>query len=237
MGLQGGVNHLYCSEQGAKRIFEYRSDMKLIAILRDPVYRAYSAYNYFRKLGQETASSFEEAVELEGGRLEQSLDFDERCRCSYLDHGFYGKQLQIYFRFFPRRQVHIILFEDLCEEPREVIRSAFAFLKVDPDFRPSTWVQNRTGVARFELVNRLVFNKSFVSNTVRGIPGIRRALPLAVRARILDSIRDWNTKSATIPPLQADTVSALRGIFADDTRLLCELLDRDLSDWKTFPAA
>ena len=101
VGLLGGVNHLYYAEPSAGRISRYLRGMKLIAILRDPAYRAYSAYNYFRKLGQEPAGTFEEAIDLEESRLAGDLNFGQQSRFSYVDHGFYAKQLEIYFVSFP----------------------------------------------------------------------------------------------------------------------------------------
>ena len=93
-------------------------------------------------------------------------------------------------------------------------------------------VRNRTGRARSELINRFLFNNRKLHRVVRGIPGLRTAVPLGVRARILDSIRDWNTRVEKLPPLSGPTLEKLRAMFSDDIRALEVMIQRELSSWR-----
>jgi len=54
---------------GVRRIAETLPDVRLIVVLRDPVQRALSHYKHERRLGFETAATFEEALELEDSRV------------------------------------------------------------------------------------------------------------------------------------------------------------------------
>jgi hypothetical protein len=46
--------------------------------------------------------------------------------------GFYFKQIERVFRFFPREQVRVIKFEDFRKRTPEVVREVFRFLGVKP---------------------------------------------------------------------------------------------------------
>jgi hypothetical protein len=99
---------------------------RLIALLRDPVERAYSHYQHEVALGREPLS-FEEALDREGERLDGEL---ERMRAdpryfsyawwnyTYLARGRYAEQLERWYEIFPREQLLVVATEDLRNDPR-----------------------------------------------------------------------------------------------------------------------
>ena len=87
----GPVNLLYFSDQSAKQIYKFNTSMKLIAILRNPIDRAYSAYWYFVRNGFEK-ESFESALEREKEILKYS-NFEQKANFTYISHGYYHQQL------------------------------------------------------------------------------------------------------------------------------------------------
>ena len=113
-------------------------DVKLIALLRDPVERAYSHYQHEVARGFETLS-FDEAVEREPERLAGEL---ERMRSdpsynsfafqhhSYLSRGRYAEQLKVWYGLFPKEQILVLRSEDLFSNPDGTYREALRFLGV-----------------------------------------------------------------------------------------------------------
>lgn len=113
--------------------------VKLIAMLRDPAERAFSAYKheYARDFERET---FERAVELEDERLAGEIDrmrddptyesFSHRHH-SYLHRGHYAEQLERGFNFFPQSQWHIIDSKTYFDNPAVEYRRLLAFLGLD----------------------------------------------------------------------------------------------------------
>lgn len=109
---------------------------KLVALLRDPVRRAYSHYWHERDKGRETLS-FEDAVAAEAerlgdaqrrladGTLEHSRDHQH---FSYLARGRYAEQLDRWFAVFPRAQLLVLRFEDLARDPLGVLNVTLDFL-------------------------------------------------------------------------------------------------------------
>ncbi len=116
------------------RIWNYNPEMKWILVLRQPVERAFSAWNMESKRGTETLS-FSEAIEQEAERCREALPCQHRI-FSYLDRGFYAYQLRRLFHIFGRDQCLVLLNEDLRAHHVETLRQTFAFLGVDESFVP-----------------------------------------------------------------------------------------------------
>ena len=112
-----------------RRIWEYNSAMKLIAVLRSPITRAYSQWNMQRQVGAEQLP-FGEALQAEGARLRASLPHQNR-NFSYVDRGFYLGQLRRLWSFFPPEQVLILRYEEIQRRPNETLAKVFDFLGVE----------------------------------------------------------------------------------------------------------
>ena len=104
--------------------------MKLIAVLRNPVERAYSNHLYWRREGKETESDFSTVVDRE---LEQLRRHGSD---AYFERGMYGQQLQRYYDLFPREQIRVYLYEDLSDSAQQMLRDIYSFLGVSSEFEP-----------------------------------------------------------------------------------------------------
>jgi hypothetical protein len=92
------------------RIRDYNPAMKLIMILRNPITRAYSHWNFERLAGRESLP-FREALLAEPSRTEKALPQQLR-NASYIQRGMYTQQLEAVWRFFPREQTLVLRFDD-----------------------------------------------------------------------------------------------------------------------------
>ena len=120
------------------RIAETLPDVKLIALLRDPVERAYSHYQHEVARGFEDLS-FDEALEREPERLAGEV---ERMRSdpaynsfalqhhSYLSRGLYADQLEVWYGLFPREQILVLRSEALFSDPEKTYLDVLLFLGV-----------------------------------------------------------------------------------------------------------
>ena len=121
-----------------ERIHRYNPEMKLIAVLRDPMDRAYSQWNMELNRGDEIRE-FRSAIEAE---LEQrKIDPDQQHRVfSYLSRGFYAEQIERYQRTFARDQLLWVKYEDLRDDPESQFVRIFDHLGIDrrpvPDIVP-----------------------------------------------------------------------------------------------------
>src|SRR5437660_10572879 len=121
-------------ETAPYRIWNYNPKMKWILVLRNPVERAFSAWNMETKRGAESLS-FKEAIELEAERCREALPLQHRVY-SYIDRGFYAHQVRRLFNIFGEENCLVLLSEELRKEHQTTLRRVFAFLGVDSSFVP-----------------------------------------------------------------------------------------------------
>jgi hypothetical protein len=123
-----------------ERVRSLVSDAKLIALLRNPVDRAYSQYQHEVALGREPLS-FEDAVAAEDERTRgevERLVADPRAFSrawwdhTYVARGRYAEQLERWLAVFPREQLLVIATEELGERPAETYGSTLRFLGAEP---------------------------------------------------------------------------------------------------------
>jgi hypothetical protein len=121
-----------------RRAYEVVPAARLIALLRNPVDRAFSQYWIEKQAGFETWS-FEDAIDGEQERLAGELErmqHDENYyshgfrHFSYLARGIYVDQLQNWLRYYPREQMLVLKSEDLYSNPAAITRQALEFLGV-----------------------------------------------------------------------------------------------------------
>lgn len=87
---RGEVTPIYLYwDKAARRIWEYNPKIKLIAILRNPIERAFSHWNMERDRGAESLP-FMQAIQSEAERCREALPLQHRVY-SYLDRGFYSE--------------------------------------------------------------------------------------------------------------------------------------------------
>jgi len=122
----------FWNKDAAERIHNMLPQIKLIVILRDPVYRAYSQYNNGVRDGLEKLS-FEDMLQVEMKNLEKDTSipyekfFEPR---SVLVKGIYVEQLKIWNDLFNKEQIHIISTEELSTNTEITMNSIYNFLEL-----------------------------------------------------------------------------------------------------------
>jgi len=125
-------------ENSPERVFQYNPDMKFIIVLRNPIQRAFSHWNMERSRGAENLT-FWDAINQEKERCMQESLSQHRVY-SYIDRGYYSKQLKLLWSFFPKKNFLLIKYEDLRCSPKNAIQDICSFLGV-PDM-PECEMQN-----------------------------------------------------------------------------------------------
>jgi hypothetical protein len=123
-------------EQIAERIHGTFPEVRLIALLRDPIDRAVSHYRMSVRRGIESRS-FDDAVEelLEPDQLEAGRGRPSETN-SYLAQGEYGRVFQHYWTRFSPEQIHVATTDDLERHPEETIDRVLSFVGLAPGYRP-----------------------------------------------------------------------------------------------------
>ena len=118
---------------------------RLILMLRDPVVRAFSQYQQEYARGFEDAETFEEALDLEQGRLagerermlaDPAYDSGALQHHAYVARGEYASQLEAWRERFAPEQIHVIVAEEFFADPAAAYAGVLEFLGLDMPARP-----------------------------------------------------------------------------------------------------
>ena len=112
-----------------ERIWRYNPAMRLIAILRNPITRAYANWRMEQLKGRDTGA-MALTLEHEEQRCREALPLQHRVR-SYLSRGLYSEQIRRVWRLFPRDQLLLLRQEELLQDPATTLERVYAHIGVD----------------------------------------------------------------------------------------------------------
>lgn len=209
--------HYFSAPDSPEMIREHVPEVRLIIMVRDPVWRLYSHYWQEFKLGWELPP-FSEMVRANHPRFR-----------FYCDVSAYRRHIEEYLARFPRERILVLLDSDLRSEPLEFYRRVCTFIGVSTDFVPSTLGRsfNQQTVPRFRSFQRwrIGVQSSWVGNLVPN--GVRTAA-----GRVLKFLTRMNSVANTYEPLDSATRAALVPRFEEDTRFVEGFLGRSLDAWR-----
>ena len=197
-------------------------DARLVAVLRNPIERAWSDFLLHRRDGNEPFETLSEALAAQSDR---TTDGDHRAG-HYIDSGMYAQQLRRYYDAFPAEQIQVHLFEDLKADPLATMSAIFGHIGVDDSFRvePEAPI-NASGVP----TNRVV------AATLKARAYVRPYVSRAVLERVRPAWDRMLSKQLTRPTLGAQDRELLAGLYGEEVSALGELLGRDLGGWLETP--
>jgi len=216
----------------ARRIAQHFPEVRLIAMLRDPVERAVSSYWQAAVLGDESRT-LDEALDAElGAGALAAARVHPTDGHLHVVGGEYGRALESYLRFFPRDQLFVGATTVLGREPMTLLADLWRFLDVDDSHVPPNLgvrYQERGTGRRIPLLATL-------PRVVKGTPGLRHAwnaLPDGTRAaararsRVLAHRLDQRKPRSRQPVREQPdpaVLARLRDHFAADAALLERLV-------------
>ncbi|MDA8343909.1 MAG: sulfotransferase [Thermaerobacter sp.] len=219
----GEASTLYlASPEAPQRIKDSLPNVRLIAILRNPVDRAYSNFLEHVQEGRESELNFARAIAAEPERRRRGW----APSWAYTGLGFYGAQLNRYFAQFPRDRMLVLLHDDLKQDRDALFRHIFDFLSVDsgvvPALPPRT--NENSGFPRSRLLHAILTRPNPLRSALRSVLDERQRK--VVRAWLLRRTLDR-------PQLERALRTELIELFRADILRTGELVGRDLSAWLT----
>ncbi|MEO8723538.1 MAG: sulfotransferase [Sphingobium sp.] len=218
--MMGEATPLYLYQpESARRIRARLPDVKMIAVLRNPVEQAFSHFLYARAQMIEPLTSFDDALAAEPQRLAAHW----QPLFQYSNFPRYYEQLQRFYAQFPADQLKIFLYEDYRSDPRKMLAEMFKFIGVDPNFVPDVSHEtNMGGQPRHVWLQALVMRP----NPIAKLAGM--VLPNGARRVIRDKVSRHNLSRDTLSP---SAKAHLLEVLREDISQLQELIKRDLSHW------
>lgn len=209
------------------RIAALTPDVKLVAMLRDPVARAHSNLNMLKRNKLAHGESFTEMLSAQASP-------QARAQAEHLLHvGRYAEHLRHYLEHFPSEQLGVWLTEDAKRRPEELYREVSRFIGVRDDFLPgdlSPTGGGQGGGVHSRTIYR-IHNKVAETLELRGLGGLRRAIKRTGLPELLKSFNRRRVAPVGHEPQSDADRELLRNYYAEDIRELQELIGRDLSAW------
>ena len=205
-----------------RRIAEHLPEAKLIAVVRDPIDRAYSNWMHLWSDGLEPLADFEAAFAKEHERIAKGWAPFWR----YAELGRYGEQLAHLFSYVDRERVLVLRYRSIVDDPRGAVdRPATSW-----GSRPVWSTPSRTTTAAASSSRGLDRPSSAGCCGPAPGPGSspRRRCGAAPAPR---SSRRLASGDATRPKLSEEARARLLPFFADDIALLARITGENFDDW------
>lgn len=216
-------SYLYFHDIVAPRLLERLGRVKIVVVLRDPVEKAYSQYMHLIR-DQREQLTFLAALNAE----------DERISAKWSDIWHYQRSsryaacVRHYMEVFGEYNVKVIFFEDLAEQPQQVMRGLCQFLGIDDKFDFDTsQVYNRSGRSRSTAISNFFGRPNSVKTLAKAL------IPERIRIPIRLMLLDWNTGKKEA--INQEAVAFLAEAFYSDVEELAELIKRS-PPWPRFMA-
>jgi hypothetical protein len=199
--------YLY-SEEAASRIAAYRPDIKLLVCLRPPAEMIYSWYWYGRNaVVNALPDSFEEMMQNPFLR----------------DLGCFARHLKPYLDRFPAKNILVVQFDVIRQDPDRVRRGVYEFLGVAADFKPQ--LEAGKNVARAPRFPMLQSGAQRLYAGISAVPGVDKLLKSPAISRMLhDTYQLLNTKAQKYEPLAPEKRLKWEAYYAADQEELSRFL-------------
>ena len=195
-------------------------EIKIIAILRQPVERAYSNYLHTIRSGKEPIKDFLKAFQEEEKRIAENWS----PLYHYKSKGYYFEQLERYYNIFPANNIHIVLFEDLINYPHKTVKEIFKFLAVDESFIPKKEEKKNVSGIPKGIIGWLIMKARYY-NIINSFP-ISKYIPKFL-IKIIQSVIYKKSKK-----LNTKTIHDLTDLYyKKDIKKLEKLIQKDLRSW------
>ncbi len=189
--------------------------VKLIVVLRNPIERAYSEFNYTVNLGEQITKNFEDVIKSELKRIEIENNNPElkikntnyhHFSFSHLRHGLYAQHLENWLKFFPKEQLLILNAKDLYNNLDNIVSETFDFLNLP----------------KYQIGSRIEKNKI---DKIRPLGGHERNIYKNIdsKTRTLFNVQNY-------PEMKSETRKFLQDFFRPHNEKLFEMIGRRF-DW------
>jgi|GEM_PF-286570 len=218
---------LYAKTYALNALYEHNPDVKMVLILRNPVDRAYSAYNM-----EQTYNTDWMKTDF-GGMIDiaRKNDVNNPMYKLFIRMGLYANFVETIYSIFPKNQLKIVLFEDLKKNAIHVCRDVFKWIDVDADFVPDTSIiHNKTAKTKNPVVAKIIEMLRNNDNSLKQMA--KTILPQDAYTKIGYLVLDMNkSKNKLIPPLKPEIRVQYDEFFRPDVKKLTELTGKDFSSW------
>lgn len=201
------------------RVKAYNPDMRIIVMLRNPVDRAYSSYNYSVNYGYHQAyNSFLTSIEKEQN-ITDERNIVQRNNLGHFYGSLYNKHLIEWENTFPKKNFLILTTNQLKNNSSGIKQQLSEFLSIntfDKQGTNNSEKHNTNAVPKFRAFEQFLLNRD---NPIRKF--IRWVVPsflkrIIIHSNVVDKIHDINRKASDYAPLDVESQQKAFQYFEED---------------------
>lgn len=216
------------NEKAIKRLYEQNPKAKLVFLIREPVSRAFSSFTFEKMNGGMYKKNFND-ISNSIEQNEKNGEEDSMYRI-LIKLGQYAEHLKAIYKYFSKKQIKIVLFEELKKEPLRICQEIFEFVKIDATFQPQVEkTHNKTKVIRSQGYARLLLKMRTTNPFIKNV--VKQILPYRYFDELRTKLMDFNKKEGKYTPMQSTTEIYLKNYFKPYNEKLAGMIDKDISHW------
>ena len=209
--------YLYHHTSSVPKIKEKLGDIPIIFILRNPIERAYSAYNNLVRDGRETLN-FRQALNAEKDRVDNRYDM----MWHYTAVSKYHASIKHFLKEF--KNVKIIIFEEFISNKESILRDIFLFLGVQNIPIDTSVVYSKSGKPKSKFIAYVLGRNNSIGSYIRNF------LFKVFKREFLEKISRFFVNDKDSLPMEMK--KHLYKDFEADIKNLEKLINVNLSSWK-----
>ena len=227
--VKGEVSPQYLFDlESSRRIKETFPNVHILIILRNPKEVVYSHYLYDKFFNRSIDSSFDfiEALEYYPYLLKSAC---------------FTEQIERYFKVFDKDKIHIYFLDEALKDKHEFSKQLYTDINLkDVNFRPNYALVNQSKQINSFIINVLIKFPSLVKQIIERsilnkiLEKLKRSKLFIGIVRFRNNILDKNVKQLKKPKMTLEEKYYLEAYFKNEIQNLENLLDLDLSRWKTI---
>ncbi|MBV9961197.1 MAG: sulfotransferase domain-containing protein [Parafilimonas sp.] len=199
-----------------QKIYQSYSDCKMVVILRNPVDRAFSAFNYCRMAGMEPYKKFEDALYINDPARFTNPNFKRNC--DYIYRSNYLAPLQNMQLIFPAENIKVYIFEEIVKNLKAPLNEMVDSLNLPPFEFDTKKNYNEGSASRFDTVSKLTAPGNF--NILKKVFTVQQRVKMKEYLKKLNSKKNASAKET----LSENTRKYLVGIFRQEVQELEQFL-------------
>jgi len=223
--------YLLPAHKAIQKIKDYNPDIKIIVMLRNPVDRAYSSYNYSINYGYHK----EYQLFIHSIKKEENIEKEENIvQLNNLGHFYcslYYLHLSEWLKILDKKNFLFLPFDLIKNDIEELKKRLSNFLNIDiQEFNnvDNTKKHNANAVPKSKIFEQFLLNRD---NPVRKF--IRNVFPESLKKKIIhsnivDKIHNINRKSSDYKPLSSEERKKAEEFFKKDLEMLKNITNVNL---------
>lgn len=240
------TNYMTYSKVAARRIYDcLGSEVKLIFLLRNPVDRAYSHFNMRKYNNLSEGEDFSSLVsKLNINKKSFTENQINRLSCDYgiltkeeqldwkiLNYFFLGNYSSIieeYLKYFSKKNVLVIKFEDFIVDQVNEMKKIYSFLDISSPEERKVKYSNPSGKIKYVAIHKFLKSSAGLIQKI----GLGKLISNNKKiSKLFYHYKNWNREVNKVKPISKEDKNQLDKYYREDILKLEELTGVNFKDW------